>query len=489
MYPVLFSNEPLSFPLMDTVNLFRTWILFLHIIIINGFSAYFRVNYNYIDQAGAYDNCKSIGMELAKLDNIGLHNSAEQYLISQLIDERVWISVTCHSLPCQWGDGEVLGWSNWRSSSEPTDNACAVLENESSGYPTWRTRDCFDEFISLCIAPAQPSFSFLSGLYNFYEASVACQAIGGQLAVVNNPETMDRITNELYGISITSDIWIGLYGNGINLVWQNMGEGVIYSNWETSSPNTFKNVAVVMTNPNFKCFLFIVNLMPVLTGVTYAVAKSECETYALQPALLRSQEEAIIVKTALFTQNLLTDDYWIGLTTDGVSFSWDDGTPAMFTNWMVANGEPNNMATSHCVKTRGNTEYQWYTTGCTKLYHFLCQYPTNNLFPISQDIDQFGDVTMTTEVYPETTTNFGGRYPLSPRSGHIKRYFQLDAEDTKSINQPYHVTQCQNEVRCASYCLMDQLCVAFVFSGLQCSLYTLFNSGSVNNVQGSTIWI
>ncbi|CAG2215793.1 CD206 [Mytilus edulis] len=374
-----------------------------------GKSAYFRVNYNTIGQAAAGAYCKSIGMELAKIDNIGLHNSAEQYLTSLLIDERVWISATCHSLPCQWGDGEVLDWSNWRSSSEPTDNACAVLENENNGYPTWRTRDCFDEFISLCIAPVQPSFSLLSGLYNFYEASLACQAIGGQLAVVDNPETMERVTNEL---NISSDIWIGLYGNGINLVWQNTGKGMVYSNWDTSSPNTVKDVAVAMTQPNFQ-----------------------------------------------WTARPMTD----------------------------------------------------------QLSHALCQDPTNNLFPISQDIDQFSDVTtevypvtqetpratihlhhaqdidqfsdVTTEVYPVTSGNTGGNYPLTPRSGHIKRYFNLDAEDAKPINQPYHTTQCQNEVRCASLCVRDQLCVAFVFNGFKCSLYTSFSSGSVNNVPGSTVWI
>ncbi|VDI72755.1 Hypothetical predicted protein [Mytilus galloprovincialis] len=483
---------------MHRVNLFRIGFLFIQIAKINGKSAYFRVNYNTIGQAAADAYCKSIGMELAKIDNIGLHNSAEQYLTSLLIDERVWISATCHSLPCQWGDGEVLDWSNWRSSSEPTDNACAVLENENNGYPTWRTRDCFDEFISLCIAPMQPSFSLLSGLYNFYEASLACQAIGGQLAVVDNPETMDRVTNELYGIHISSDIWIGLYGNGINLVWQNTGKGMVYSNWDTFSPNTVKDVAVAMTQPNFQWTarpmtdqlshaLCQVNLMPVLTGMTYAAAKAQCETFALQPALLRSQEEAIIVKNALFTQDLLTDDYWIGLTTDGVTFSWNDGTPTTFTDWMVSNGEPNSMATSKCVKAGGSAECKWYTTSCTELYHFLCQYPTNNLFPISQDIDQFSDVT--TEVYPVTSGNTGGNYPLTPRSGHMKRYFNLEAEDTKPINQPYHTIQCQNEVRCASYCVRDQLCVVFVFNGFKCSLYTSFSSGSVNNVPGSTIWI
>lgn len=51
---------------------------------------------------------------------------------------------------------------------------------------------------------------------------------------------------------ISSDIWIGLYGNGINLVWQNTGKGMVYSNWDTSSPNTVNNEAVAMTQPNFQ---------------------------------------------------------------------------------------------------------------------------------------------------------------------------------------------------------------------------------------------
>ncbi|XP_063411480.1 uncharacterized protein LOC134694401 [Mytilus trossulus] len=145
------------------------------------------------------------------------------------------------------------------------------------------------------------------------------------------------------------------------------------------------------------------------------------------------------------------------------------------------------MATSKCVKARGSAECKWYTTSCTQLYHFLCQYPTENLFPISQDIDQFSDIT--TEVYPVTTGNTWGNYPLTPHTGHIKRYFNLKAEDIKPQNQPYHVTQCHNEVRCASLCVRDRQCVTFVFNGSKCSLYTSFSSGSVNNVPGSTIWI
>lgn len=51
----------------------------------------------------------------------------------------------------------------------------------------------------------------------------------------------------LYIRTITNDIWIGLYGNGTNFVWQNMAEEVSYTNWNTTVPQTHTGVAVVMT--------------------------------------------------------------------------------------------------------------------------------------------------------------------------------------------------------------------------------------------------
>ncbi|XP_063411481.1 uncharacterized protein LOC134694402 [Mytilus trossulus] len=191
---------------------------------------------------GATDYCKSIGMELAKIDNIGLQKSAEQYLISQQITGTVWMSLTCHSLPCQWGDGDLLDWANWEKVDEPMYECVVFYELYAFA---WLSRKCLDNYISLCIAPAQPSFSLLSGLYNFYEASRECQAIGGQLAVLNNPVAMNRVMDELYGMTITNDIWIGLYGNGTNFVWQNMAEGVSYANWNTTAPQTDNGTAVV----------------------------------------------------------------------------------------------------------------------------------------------------------------------------------------------------------------------------------------------------
>ncbi|XP_071150208.1 macrophage mannose receptor 1-like [Mytilus edulis] len=294
---------------MDAIKLLRIWILLMPIVMINGFGAYFHINNIRMNYNGATDFCKSIGMELAKLDNIGLQKSAEQYLISQQITEKVWMSLTCVGLPCQWDDGEILDWANWENVDEPRYE-CVVFE-EIFAF-TWRSRRCLDNYISLCIAPAQPSFSLLSGLYNFYEASKECQAIGGQLAVLNNPVAMNRVMNELYDMTITNDIWIGLYGNGTNFVWQNMAEEVSYTNWNTTVPQTHTGVAVVMTKSDLTWregqmtdrtdhALCQVNYLPVVLGMTYADAEAECLKSALHPALMRTQEEAIIAKNALNT--------------------------------------------------------------------------------------------------------------------------------------------------------------------------------------------
>ncbi|XP_071148757.1 macrophage mannose receptor 1-like [Mytilus edulis] len=440
------------------------------------------------------------------------------------ITEKVWMSLTCVGLSCQWDDGEILDWANWENVDEPRYE-CVVFE-EIFAF-TWRSRRCLDNYISLCIAPAQPSFSLLSGLYNFYEASKECQAIGGQLAVLNNPVAMNRVMNELYDMTITNDIWIGLYGNGTNFVWQNMAEEVSYTNWNTTVPQTHTGVAVVMTKSDLTWrerqmtdrtdhTLCQVNYLPVVLGMTYADAEAECLKSALHPALMRTQEEAIIAKNALNTPNTVSENFWVGLTLNGTNYTWSDGTPALFTDWSL--GEPNRLDIAHCVIIVGN-EFQWDSKDCTTDDNVLCQYPTNNRFPISNDIDQIGDITTTTigANYPDTpttisatyppisiTTTIGANYPDTPTTisatyppistasvsaGEVtQRHYLLSGVDVEPQNQPYQVAQLRSKIRCADHCLADHVCAAFVFNGWQCLLYNSFNSGSVNQIAGSRIW-
>jgi len=67
------------------------------------------------------------------------------------ITERVWISLSCKPLsePCKWGDGELLGWSEWRTAQEP-NYECGALDYYNSGFPNWISRKCLDRYSSLC---------------------------------------------------------------------------------------------------------------------------------------------------------------------------------------------------------------------------------------------------------------------------------------------------------------------------------------------------
>ncbi|CAG2228190.1 CD206 [Mytilus edulis] len=229
----------------------------------------------------------------------------------------------------------------------------------------------------------------------------------------------------------------------------------------------------------------------------------------------------MIVDTGITTtrnQRITTvsENFWVGLTLNGTNYTWSDGTPALFTDWSL--GEPNRLDIAHCVIIVGN-EFQWDSKDCTTDDNVLCQYPTNNRFPISNDIDQIGDITTTTigANYPDTpttisatyppisiTTTIGANYPETPTTisatyppisttsvsaGEVtQRHYLLSGVDVEPQNQPYQVAQLRSKIRCADHCLADHVCAAFVFNGWQCLLYNSFNSGSVNHIAGSRIW-
>ncbi|CAC5388419.1 MRC [Mytilus coruscus] len=299
-----------------------------------------------------------------------------------------------------------------------------------------------------------------------------------------------------------------------------MAEEVLYANWNTTAPQTYTGVATVMAKLDFTWrgrqmtdrtghALCQINYLPVVLGLTYAGAKAECLKYALHPALLITQEEGIIAKNALNTPNTVSENFWVGLTLNGTNYTWSDGTPALFTDWSP--DEPNRLDIAKCVIIVGS-EFQWDSKDCTTEDNVLCQSktvtsisdmipiilfiaPTNNRFPISNDIDQIGDDTTTTigATYPATSSTISAIYPpistTSVNAGDItQRHFLLNGLDVEPQNQPYHVTQCQSKIRCADHCLADHVCAAFVFNGWQCLLFNSLNPGSINPIAGSAIW-
>ncbi|CAC5417907.1 unnamed protein product [Mytilus coruscus] len=101
---------------------------------------------------------------------------------------------------------------------------------------------------SMQSAPPHPNMEFIHGDFNFYEASRECYNLGGQLAVLSNPVAITILKELITYEPLTGDVWIGLYGNGAHLTWQNMFENVVYTDWKPGHtvPNSDANVSTAV---------------------------------------------------------------------------------------------------------------------------------------------------------------------------------------------------------------------------------------------------
>ena len=67
---------------------------------------------------------------------------------NRMVAERVWISIDCLSIPCIWGVGDPVTWTQW-GPNEPLYES-GVLEYANSDFLYWGTRKNRDLYISLC---------------------------------------------------------------------------------------------------------------------------------------------------------------------------------------------------------------------------------------------------------------------------------------------------------------------------------------------------
>ena len=72
----------------------------------------------------------------------------------------------------------------------------------------------------------------------------------------------------------------------------------------------------------------------------------------------------------------ISETFWIGLTTDGNIFTWDDGTALSYGEWTLAG--PDNMITEKCVTVVGADNFKLDTRGCHNTYNYICQCKSNN---------------------------------------------------------------------------------------------------------------
>jgi len=72
----------------------------------------------------------------------------------------------------------------------------------------------------------------------------------------------------------------------------------------------------------------------------------------------------------------ISETFWVGLTTDGYTFTWDDGTALSYGDWTSAG--PDNMMTEQCVTVVGTDNFKLDTRSCHDTYNYICQCKNNN---------------------------------------------------------------------------------------------------------------
>ncbi|XP_071171077.1 lymphocyte antigen 75-like [Mytilus edulis] len=469
-----------------------SWILFLQVVIIRGFSPYFYLGPSTLNYYDSLDYCINIGMKLVKINNDQMNNMAAQFITSEGIFDDVWMSVSCTNQLCHWDDGKTLDYDSW-AALEP------LLEfgkfSQAYAYVLWNTGAYTELNRPLCFAPPHPDVTFIHGDYNYYEASQECYNLGGQLAVFSNPVAVTFLKDFITYETLTGDIWIGLYGNGAYLTWQNMLESVVYTDWKPGHtvPNPAANVSIAVDKvdgtwvsktkstrlPHALCQH---NYMPMSYSVDYQTAKQDCEMNALELAMLPTNEMFTVAKNAIVYQGMdVNNDFWIGLTSaDGISFKWNDGTDLTEAAWIY--GEPTSYAINQRVKLVYTKGFDWDNRAATETSLFLCQYPTANHYPISQDIVE----GLTAGV--STPTGNTGQWHVGGTNS--SRYFHIDKTDSLPTTLPYLTEYSKTKIYCAYLCLHHGTdCTAFVFKTEQCLIFNSYSSLNTTPDIGSVIWV
>lgn len=254
-------------------------------------------------------------------------------------------------------------------------------------------------------------------------AEKACEALGGELACINNADENDFISQQLTG---TDDYWIGFHDRSIEgtFEWSGGSCTSTYTNWLcTQFPCQEPNNAAAgldgdggsdcarmcpvggsdgysggcaagawadfaCTHENHyvceirgcpegwkahgsSCYLFSSDQL------AHADASAACSTQGATLVHIDDAAENAFLASTIPAHG--TDDYWIGLQSDG---TWEGDGVAMddsYTNWFT--GEPN--GSGQCVRmcpfggsagySGGCTRGAWADYSCTTEYNYICE--------------------------------------------------------------------------------------------------------------------
>ncbi|KAE9548898.1 hypothetical protein FO519_007896, partial [Halicephalobus sp. NKZ332] len=197
-----------------------------------------------------------------------IHNIEENQVLTALVVEfgiNAWLGITCSSSGCSWDDGSPYDYQNFvNGSPNVTYGNCAYLSNDNSKPENWNSTDCnFDlkqiicqkdaDTVPTCKAPfstgADGRCYYLSSFtLNFDNAEGYCKKYGADMVSIQH-DFQNSIVEELgkssNGTEVT-EVFIGLFYNGIYYNWSDPQAVYNYSNWATGYPNNNIGSCVIM---------------------------------------------------------------------------------------------------------------------------------------------------------------------------------------------------------------------------------------------------
>ncbi|HPI33172.1 MAG TPA: C-type lectin domain-containing protein, partial [candidate division Zixibacteria bacterium] len=104
--------------------------------------------------------------------------------------------------------------------------------------------------------------------------------------------------------------------------------------------------------------------------LSWEAAKAYCENSGIHLASIGGEIEQTVVSELVGTNyafigatDAATEDMWL----------WSDGTSFDYTNWAVADSEPNGSTSANCMAIDGSRSGQWDDTTCSNLLAFVCE--------------------------------------------------------------------------------------------------------------------
>ncbi|CAG2209120.1 CD206 [Mytilus edulis] len=312
--------------------------------------------------------------------------------------EQTWLGLNELQQPgkYEWSAGQnVLDYINW-ASHEPNNafggERCVIIE-AVNGY--WKDDNCNNRFGFVCKKPyhgtgtitPKPLVPIKGGCSNtafvpspygnkcFYvskglplktwdQALQYCATFGTgfQLAAISNDVEQAFLTSLVEGL--TENVWIGFNSRKEfrHFIWQDNSQ-TTYTNWNgvarQPTPILQGKCKSGFVSRGTSCYKFVKT-----PGQTWQNAASTCITEGGVLVSVNSVFENSYIESQMGPDV----DYWIGLSRNKNSFSWQRSWPTLFTNWGF--GEPSNAPTDTCVKA---TNGLWNASDCTTSTGYVCE--------------------------------------------------------------------------------------------------------------------